>query len=103
MCVITAPLSKYNTCYLVEPPTHQAISIAVATFASYNISCRPHSPHVNVHGEDADHHQAPEIREMDQYWTSLRVDPANRLRVTAAATQITSPSIIDNWRIMLAD
>jgi len=36
-------------------------------------------------------------------WTSQRVEPVTKLRVPAAATRITSPLIIDNWCIMLAD
>ena len=38
-----------------------------------------------------------------QDWTSQPVEPVTKLRVPAAATRITSPLIIDNWRIMLAD
>ena len=37
-----------------------------------------------------------------QEWTSQPTEPANTLRVPAAATRITSPLIVDNWRIMLA-
>ena len=36
-------------------------------------------------------------------WTSLLMEPAHQVQVPAAATQITSPLIVDNWRIMLAD
>ena len=37
-----------------------------------------------------------------QEWTSQPTEPANTLQVPAASTRITSPLILDNWRIMLA-
>jgi len=36
-------------------------------------------------------------------WTGLPMAPAHQVRVPAAATKITSPLIVDNWRIMLTD
>ena len=38
-----------------------------------------------------------------QEWTSQPTKPANTMQVPAAAIRITSPLIVDNWHIMLAN
>jgi len=45
----------------------------------------------------------PPCEEWIQDWMKQLLEPDDKLRVPAAASRITSPLILDNWRIMLAE
>ena len=68
----------------------------VATSHNYNGRYYFHNLYIKVPGGDSDHHLPPPYEEWIQDWMKHFLDPANKLRVPAAASRIT-------WHIMLAE